>query len=68
MFIDVKKAHLNAKCDEEESVALPDEFRDVRQVEEVAEEASTIFYHPTRRRCVSSCTATTSRLPALSRN
>ena len=26
MFIDVKKAHFNAKCDEEEWVALPDEF------------------------------------------
>ena len=27
MFIDVKKAHLNAKCDEEEGVELPDEFK-----------------------------------------
>ena len=26
MFVDVKKAHLNAKCDEEEWVELPDEF------------------------------------------
>ena len=26
MFIDVKKAHSKAKCDEEEWVALPDEF------------------------------------------
>ena len=24
MFVDVKKAHLNAKCDEEEWVELPD--------------------------------------------
>ena len=39
MCIDLKKAHFNAKCDEEEWVALPDElekFREVRQVEEVA--------------------------------
>ena len=27
MFVDVKKAHLNAKCDEEEWVELPDEFK-----------------------------------------
>ena len=27
MFIDVKKAHLNAKCDEEERDELPDEFK-----------------------------------------
>ena len=27
MFVDVKKAHLNAKCEEEEWVELPDEFR-----------------------------------------
>ena len=26
MFVDVKKAHLNAKCDEEEWVELPNEF------------------------------------------
>ena len=26
MFIDVKKAHLNLKCDEEEWVKLPNEF------------------------------------------
>ena len=26
MFIDVRKAHLNAKCDEEEWVELPEEF------------------------------------------
>ena len=26
MFIDVKKAHLNTKCDEEECVELPDSF------------------------------------------
>ena len=26
MFIDVKKAHLNAKCDEEEWAELPEEF------------------------------------------
>ena len=26
MFVDVKKAHLNAKCDEEEWVELPDDF------------------------------------------
>ena len=38
MFVDVKKAHLNAKCDEEEWVELPDEFKkiEVRQVEEMA--------------------------------
>ena len=27
MFVDVKKAHLNAKCDEEEWVELPDELK-----------------------------------------
>ena len=27
MVIDVKQAHLNAKCDEEERVELPDEFK-----------------------------------------
>ena len=27
MFVDVKKTHLNAKCDEEEWVVLPDEFK-----------------------------------------
>ena len=27
MFVDVKKEHLNAKCDEEEWVELPDEFK-----------------------------------------
>ena len=27
MFVDVKKAHLNAKCEEEEWVELPDEFK-----------------------------------------
>ena len=27
MFVDVKKAHLNAKCDEEEWVELWDEFK-----------------------------------------
>ena len=27
MFIDVKKAHLKAKCDEEEWVALPDDLK-----------------------------------------
>ena len=27
MLVDVKKAHLNAKCDEEEWVELPDEFK-----------------------------------------
>ena len=27
VFVDVKKAHLNAKCDEEEWVELPNEFR-----------------------------------------
>ena len=27
VFVDVKKAHLNAKCDEEEWVELPDEFK-----------------------------------------
>ena len=27
MCVDVKKAHLNAKCDEEEWVELPDEFK-----------------------------------------
>ena len=27
MFVDAKKAHLNAKCDEEEWVELPDEFK-----------------------------------------
>ena len=26
MFIDVRKAHLNARCDEEEWVELPEEF------------------------------------------
>ena len=26
-FVDVKKAHLNAKCEEEEWVELPDEFK-----------------------------------------
>ena len=29
MFVDVKKAHLNAKCDEEEWVELPDEFKKI---------------------------------------
>ena len=28
VFIDEKKAHLNATCDEEEWVALPDEFEE----------------------------------------
>ena len=27
MFVDVRKAHLNAKCDEEEWVELPDELK-----------------------------------------
>ena len=27
MFVDVKKAHLNAKCEEEEWVAVPNEFK-----------------------------------------
>ena len=40
MFVDVeKKAHLNAKCDEEEWVELPGEFKkiwEVRQIEELA--------------------------------
>ena len=39
MFVEVKKAHLNAKCDEEEWVELPDEFIkfwEVRQIEEMA--------------------------------
>ena len=27
MFVDVKKAHLNAKCDEEDWVGVPDEFK-----------------------------------------
>ena len=28
VFVDVKKAHLNARCDEEERVKLPDEFEE----------------------------------------
>ena len=39
MFVDVKKAHLNAKCDEEEGVELLDEFKkhwEVRQIAEMA--------------------------------
>ena len=39
MFVDVKKVHLNAKCDEEEWVELLDEFKkgwEVRLVEEMA--------------------------------
>ena len=28
MFVDVRKAHLNAKCDEEEWVELPEEFEE----------------------------------------
>ena len=55
MFIDVMKALLNAKCDEEEWVAL-DVFRQERA-------APTMF-----RRCVSSCMVATSRLPAQSQN
>ena len=31
MFIDVKKVHLNAKCDEEEWVELLDEFKKCRK-------------------------------------
>ena len=39
MFVDVRKAHLNVKCDDEELVELPDEFKtnwELRQVEEMA--------------------------------
>ena len=39
MFVNMEKAHLNAKCDEEEWVELPDDFQknwEVRQVEEMA--------------------------------
>ena len=31
MFVDVKKAHLNAECGEEEWVELPDEFKKCRK-------------------------------------
>jgi len=39
MFIDVRKAHLNAKCEEEEWVELPEEmwkWGEVREVETMA--------------------------------
>ena len=28
MFVDVKKAHVNARCDEEDWIELPDEFEE----------------------------------------
>ena len=39
MFVDVKKAHLNATCDEEEWVELPNEFKNFGRYEQVEEMA-----------------------------
>ena len=38
-FVDVTKAHLSAKCGEEEWVELPDEFRNFGEIRQVAEVA-----------------------------
>ena len=41
MFIDVKKAHVNAKCDEEGWVALPDEFERFRRYAKLKKDKKT---------------------------
>ena len=96
MFVEVKKAHLNVKCEEEEWVQLLDEFKKIgryaklkrwlygmrkaasgweedyarRLVEDGfrRREQHQLFSTIPRRRCESSCTVTTSRWPAQSRN
>ena len=80
MFVDVKKAHLNAKCDEEEWVELLDEFKKYGRYAKLKRclhgmrKAASGWEDVYARRlvedrwCESLCTVTNSRLPAQSRN